>query len=147
MNSTTPVVSGASAISSHLAVRPDWLDKRREAALEPGLPIVDPHHHLIDRPESGRYLLPDLLAAYRDRLLDHQNIVRAEVATAAPLAPDRASAIERSLARVTGRTVRLSTRVEPALIGGIVARVGGTVYDASVRVQLQKLRQKLIETT
>ena len=39
-------------------VRPDWLAKRREAALEPDLPIVDPHHHLIDRPESGTYLLP-----------------------------------------------------------------------------------------
>jgi F-type H+-transporting ATPase subunit delta len=90
-------------------------------------------------------LLPDLLAAYRDRLLDHQNIVRADVATAAPLAPDRSNAIERSLARVTGRTVRLSTRVEPALIGGIVARVGGTVYDASVSMQLQKMRQKLVE--
>src|SRR5438128_4592083 len=49
-------------ISSHLAVRPDWLAKRREPALEPELPIVDPHHHLIDRPESGCYLLPDLLA-------------------------------------------------------------------------------------
>jgi len=62
MTSTTPAASGASAISSHLAVRPDWLDKRRESALEPDLPIVDPHHHLIDRPESGRFLLPDLLA-------------------------------------------------------------------------------------
>ena len=50
------------AISSHLAVRPDWLDRRREVVLEPDLPIVDPHHHLIDRPESGKYLLPDLLA-------------------------------------------------------------------------------------
>jgi len=50
------------AISTHLAVCPDWLDRRREVALEPELPIVDPHHHLIDRPESGRYLLPDLLA-------------------------------------------------------------------------------------
>jgi predicted TIM-barrel fold metal-dependent hydrolase len=49
-------------ISSHLAVRPDWLASRREEAFEPGLPIVDPHHHLIDRPESGTYLLPDLLA-------------------------------------------------------------------------------------
>jgi predicted TIM-barrel fold metal-dependent hydrolase len=58
MTSTTP----ATAISSHLAVRPQWLDKVREAALEPDLPIVDPHHHLIDRPESGCYLLPDLLA-------------------------------------------------------------------------------------
>jgi L-fuconolactonase len=58
MTSTTP----STTISSHLAVRPDWLGLRREAALEPELPIVDPHHHLIDRPESGRYLLPDLLA-------------------------------------------------------------------------------------
>ncbi|HYD05079.1 MAG TPA: amidohydrolase family protein [Reyranella sp.] len=52
----------ASAISAHLAVRPDWLARRNEAALEPELKIVDPHHHLIDRPESGTYLLPDLLA-------------------------------------------------------------------------------------
>jgi L-fuconolactonase len=51
-----------SQISAHLAVRPDWLASRREEALEPDLPIVDPHHHLIDRPESGTYLLPDLLA-------------------------------------------------------------------------------------
>ena len=57
MASTT----SSGAISAHLAVRPDWLDKRREPALEPDLPIVDPHHHLIDRPESGTYLLKDLL--------------------------------------------------------------------------------------
>src|SRR5437762_11948657 len=62
MQSTTSATkTTASAISSHLAVRPEWLDKRREAALEPDLPIVDPHHHLIARPESGRYLLADLL--------------------------------------------------------------------------------------
>ena len=58
MSSTIP----ATAISSHLAVRPDWLARRTEEILEPSLPIVDPHHHLIDRPESGTYLLPDLLA-------------------------------------------------------------------------------------
>jgi predicted TIM-barrel fold metal-dependent hydrolase len=52
----------APIINSHFAVRPDWLAKRREPALEPGLPIIDPHHHLIDRPESGHYLLPELLA-------------------------------------------------------------------------------------
>ena len=58
MVSTTP----SSAISAHLAARPDWLAKRREPALEPDLPIIDPHHHLIDRPESGTYLLRDILA-------------------------------------------------------------------------------------
>jgi predicted TIM-barrel fold metal-dependent hydrolase len=57
MSSTT----SPTTISSHLAVRPDWLAKRREPALEPNLPIVDPHHHLISRPESGHYLLPELL--------------------------------------------------------------------------------------
>lgn len=89
-------------------------------------------------------LLPDLLAAYRERLLDHLNIVRAEVTTAVALPADRAKAVEQSLARVTGRTVMLETRVDPAIIGGVVARVGSTVYDGSVTTQLQKMRTKLV---
>ena len=44
-----------------LHVRPDWLALRQEETLEPELPIVDPHHHLWDRPNDS-YLLPDLLA-------------------------------------------------------------------------------------
>src|ERR1700720_1494300 len=40
-----------------------WLAKRpSEAALEPNLPIIDPHHHFWDTPQRGRYLLPELLA-------------------------------------------------------------------------------------
>jgi predicted TIM-barrel fold metal-dependent hydrolase len=54
--------SPGAAISPHLPVRPDWLDRRREEIIDPDLPIVDPHHHLVDRPETGRYLLPELLA-------------------------------------------------------------------------------------
>jgi predicted TIM-barrel fold metal-dependent hydrolase len=46
---------------NYIAVRADWLDRRREPILEPELPIVDPHHHLWDRP-GWRYLLHDLLA-------------------------------------------------------------------------------------
>jgi predicted TIM-barrel fold metal-dependent hydrolase len=46
----------------HLPVRQDWLDRRHEEIIEPELPIVDPHHHLVDRPETGLYLLPELLA-------------------------------------------------------------------------------------
>jgi L-fuconolactonase len=54
--------SPGAVISPHLLVRQDWLDRRREEIIEPDLPIVDPHHHLVDRPETGRYLLPELLA-------------------------------------------------------------------------------------
>ena len=42
-------------------VRQDWLDKRHEEIIEPELPIIDPHHHLWDRP-NYRYLFPELLA-------------------------------------------------------------------------------------
>src|SRR5213595_3727165 len=55
----------ATAPTPHLPVRPDWLAKRQEEILEPDLPIVDPHHHLVDRANTGRYLLYDLLADTR----------------------------------------------------------------------------------
>jgi L-fuconolactonase len=51
----------ATATSVHLSVRPEWLERRHEEIIEPELPIVDPHHHLVERPETGHYLLPDLL--------------------------------------------------------------------------------------
>src|SRR5881409_2785090 len=44
------------------AAAQDWLSLTREAALEPDLPIIDPHHHFWNTPQRGRYLLPELLA-------------------------------------------------------------------------------------
>jgi F-type H+-transporting ATPase subunit delta len=90
-------------------------------------------------------LLPDLLASYRDRLLQHRNVVRAELTTAAPLGDGRSAAIEEQLARATGRTVALQTRIDPGIIGGLVARIGSTVYDASITRQLEKMRERLTE--
>ncbi len=88
-------------------------------------------------------LLYDLLAAYRDRLLDYRNVVRAEITTTTALSPERAKAIEASLARATGRTVTLSMKVDPAIIGGMVTRIGSTIYDGSVTRQLQRMKEKL----
>lgn len=91
-------------------------------------------------------LLPDLLASYRHRMLEHQKIVRAEVVTAMPLADDRMRAIQHTLEAMTGRTVTIAARVDPAIIGGLVARIGSTVYDASVTRQLEKMKQRLTES-
>jgi F-type H+-transporting ATPase subunit delta len=91
-------------------------------------------------------LVRGLLAAYRDRLLDYRNVVRAEVTTTAPLAPEDAKRIEASLARLTGRKVALATRVDPTIIGGVVTRIGSTVYDASVTRHLERMREKLAWT-
>jgi F-type H+-transporting ATPase subunit delta len=90
-------------------------------------------------------LLPDLLAAYRDRLMDHLQIVRAEVLTAVPLPADRAAQLQQRLADVTGRQVTMNTTVDPSIIGGVVARIGSTVYDGSVATQLARIKSKLVE--
>lgn len=88
-------------------------------------------------------LLPDLVEAVRQRVLDHRNVVRADVTTAQPLSPERVEQVERSLAKATGRLVELRTHVDPSIVGGIVARIGSTVFDASVTGHLQRIRQRL----
>ena len=88
-------------------------------------------------------IVPDLLAIYRERLMEHQQVVRAEVTTAAPLSPERATQIEQKLAALTGRKVDMKTSVDPAIIGGVVTRIGSTVYDGSIATRLAKLKEKL----
>lgn len=88
-------------------------------------------------------LMKDLTEAFNERLLAHQNIVRAEVTSAAPLSPEKTEALEDSLSKVTGKKVELSVSVDPELLGGVVARIGSTVYDGSVKTQLQRMRQEL----
>lgn len=88
-------------------------------------------------------LLADLSAIYHDLLAERQNVVRAEVMSAEPLSRDRIDAIERKLAAVTGRRISMKTSVDKDIIGGVVARVGGTIYDASIATQLKKIRERL----
>ena len=99
---------------------------------------------LVMLAQSGKLnLVPDLAESFRDRLLTHQNIVRAEVTSAAPLSPEKTRALEDSLAKVTGKKIELSVSVDPELLGGVVAKIGSTVYDGSVKTQLQRMRQDL----
>jgi F-type H+-transporting ATPase subunit delta len=90
--------------------------------------------------------LPDLAAAYRERLLAHQNVVRAEVTSAMPLSPEKTKALEDSLSKMTGKQIELSVSVDPGLLGGVVAKIGSTVYDGSVKTQLQRMRQELVKS-
>ena len=88
-------------------------------------------------------ILPEVAASFRDRLQDIRNVVRAEVTTTEPLSADRLAAIQRGLATATGRTVELTHKIDPAILGGMVARVGGTVFDGSVTSHLQRIRQRM----
>jgi F-type H+-transporting ATPase subunit delta len=90
-------------------------------------------------------LLPEVLEVYRELVLDHQRIVKANVRSAVPLPMGDIAALQVRLSEATGRQVQVETTVDPSLIGGLVAQIGSTVYDGSVRTQLQKMRQQLVE--
>lgn len=90
-------------------------------------------------------LVPHVRDVYRERLLAHQQVVRASVTSAAPLPPAKVLALEQRLSALTGKQVQLEVGVDPSLIGGVVATIGSTVYDGSIRTQLQKMKQQLVE--
>ena len=113
--------------------------------LLPKLHVSGPAAKLLLR-LAGRdrlILLPDLVAVFRERLMEHRQIVEAEVTTAQPLAPERETQLQQQLARVTGRTVTLTTNVDPDIIGGIITKIGTVVYDGSLASQLTKMRERL----
>src|SRR5258705_7541784 len=69
-----------------------------------------PHKLLLLLADRDRLtMVPDVLDVYRERVMEHQQVVRAEVTTAAPLTPDRVAQLQRSLADITGRKVEMTT--------------------------------------
>ncbi len=90
-------------------------------------------------------LVEPLAAAYRARLLQHQRVVEAHVTTAVELSDDRQAALAASLGEATGKTVRLTTSVDPSILGGVVTRIGSVVFDGSVSGSLERLRHGLAE--
>jgi len=87
--------------------------------------------------------LTEVLDAF-DLLLDERlGFTRAEVSSAQELDPRQREAVSRELERLTGKKVRMRFAVDRGLLGGLVARIGSTVYDGSVRGQLQTLGKRL----
>ena len=89
-------------------------------------------------------LVPGILDEY-GRLVDrHVGIERAEVVSAVPLDDDQVSRVSEVLAGIVGTRVRLDTRVDRELLGGLVAQVGDRVIDGSVRTRLQDMRRGIV---
>jgi F-type H+-transporting ATPase subunit delta len=88
--------------------------------------------------------LPHLSRFFNARVMLKNRVVAADVVTAVPLGDDRRAALTSALGGATGGTVQLTERVDPSIIGGLVARVGGVVYDGSVTGQLDRMRARLL---
>lgn len=98
---------------------------------------------LADRDRLG--IVRDVAAAFGTRLMAHRNIIDAQITTATPLPDAKRESLAQALSAAASADVRLQESVDPAIVGGIVARVGSKVYDASLTRQLEKMRQQLLE--
>jgi len=90
-------------------------------------------------------LLPDILDATLTLIDEREGRVQADVTSAVPVDPDQRARLKERLESITGKEIVLQTQEDPALVTGFVARVGDTVYDASLTAQLGRLRQQLGE--
>jgi len=78
------------------------------------------------------------------QVLDERSgVIAAQVTTARPVSEDIKKSLNRRLTTMTGKDVRLSFAIDEALIGGLVTRIGSTVYDGSISNQLRQLELKL----
>lgn len=90
-------------------------------------------------------LIPGILQELR-RLVDaSRGIVHARVTTAVPLEASEQASLAQQLAQRTGKQVMLSAEVDPSIIGGLIARIGDTLLDGSVRGRLEALKRHLAE--
>lgn len=85
-----------------------------------------------------------ILAAY-DQVVDtEQGVTEAEVVSVHPLQDEDRLELERQVERLAATKVRVSYRLDAQLLGGAVIRIGSTVYDGSVRTQLDQMKQALV---
>jgi F-type H+-transporting ATPase subunit delta len=87
--------------------------------------------------------LRDIAERFGQILDERSGVVAANVTTARPLPEELKNSLHETLIAATGRKVRLSFTTDETIIGGVVARIGSTIYDGSVQNQLERLSESL----
>ena len=97
---------------------------------------------------KNREALIDLcIAEYRELVEALHNQVDAEASSAIPLTESQSSSLVSSLQVMTGKSVNLSQKIDPSVIGGVVVRIGDTIIDGSLRGRLRRLEEQLLGAT
>ena len=88
--------------------------------------------------------LDEILTEYHAVADDQSGLTEAEVTSARPLNDEDRAELEAQVAKLAGGRVRTTYSQDASLLGGAVVSIGSTVYDGSIRTQLQQLKQKLV---
>jgi F-type H+-transporting ATPase subunit delta len=97
---------------------------------------------LVDRRRMKT--LPYLARTLRELADAKKGVIRAEVTTAAPLGDEYYAKLQAKLEKLTGQRVVVDKRTDPAIIGGVIARIGDRIFDGSLRTRLDTLRSALL---
>lgn len=89
------------------------------------------------------FVASDIIKAFRELSARSRGEVTAEVASATPLGAAHLAELEKALAASVGKEVKLETRVDPALLGGLVVKIGSRMIDSSLRTKLSGLETAL----
>lgn len=88
----------------------------------------------------------EIVEQFREDLNQQLGIADAEITTARNLSTEERAELERDLARATGKKIKARYDENRAILGGVIARVGSTVFDGSVKGQLERIRRQLVST-
>ena len=92
--------------------------------------------------------LRDMISAYANLADEDSGIAEVEITTARPLDTDNRRLLEQQVAKLAGEPrVQATYHTDPSLLGGAIVRLGSTVYDGSVRAQLEQMRQRMATAT
>jgi F-type H+-transporting ATPase subunit delta len=97
---------------------------------------------LASRGES--HLVPGIVEHYQRMLDVHRGIEQGEVTTAVPLTDEQRTQVTDMLKQISGKEIRLTTIVDPQILGGLVARVGDRVIDGSTLTKLRSMRTRMV---
>jgi F-type H+-transporting ATPase subunit delta len=130
----------------HFLAHPAVPAEKKKAAVRALATGLTPHVQrlvdlLVDRQRTE--ILADVARQFTRAWNAHRGVVEGEVVSAQPLGDDQRGDIQAAVEKATGRKVDLTAVVDPALVGGVLLRMEGRVYDGSVRARLRALRERL----
>lgn len=96
---------------------------------------------LVNRRRAS--IAPQIFEEYQRLLDERRGVLHAQVVTAVPLADQERDLVASKLATIVGKTVVVEPRVDPAILGGLVVRIGDKLIDASTRARLVALKRNL----